>query len=264
MLERVGVQVQVPGRDRRRILEDVSFSWRSGQSIGLVGPSGSGKTTLLRLLAGLERPSSGVIRRRRSIRVMAVMQRPEDHFSEESVGKQVASYARGVLLPSGRAEALARVGLAEKALSWPLRELSSGHQRLVAIACALVTDAPFLALDEPMAGLDSAGRGLVSVALQRIVDDRRAAVLIVSHHPDDLLGLVDRLLILDRGQLTYDGPLATAPLTALHRCIADPAQSLYYMLRQLDEAGMHLDGKIYAKRDLSLLIRQLLGAGSSE
>jgi ABC-type multidrug transport system ATPase subunit len=114
-----------------------------------------------------------------------------------------------------------------------------------------------------MAGLDSAGRGLVSIALQRIVNDRRAAVLIVSHHPDDLLGLVDRLLILDRGLLTYDGPLATAPLTSLHRCIADPAQSLYYTLRRLDEAGMRLDGEIYAKRDLSLLVRGLLAAQGS-
>lgn len=263
-LKRVGVQVQVPGQDRRRVLEDVSFSWSSGQSIGLVGPSGSGKTTLLRLLAGLERPSSGVIRRRKSIRVMAVLQRPEDHFSETLVGEQVASYAPGVLLPSGRAEALASVGLRKEALSWPLRELSSGHQRLVAIACALVTEAPFLALDEPMAGLDAVGRGLVSTALQQIVEDRRAALLIVSHHLDDLLELVDRLLILDQGRLSYDGTLATVPLGALARCIADPAQSLYYTLRRLDAAGMRLNGKTCAKRDPSLLARRLLAAQSSE
>jgi ABC-type multidrug transport system ATPase subunit len=208
-------------------------------------------------LAGLDRPSSGIIRRRQSVRVMVVMQRPEDHFSEACVGEQIASYARGVLLTTGRAEVLARVGLTAEALNWPLRELSSGHQRLVAIACALVTGAPFLALDEPMAGLDSAGRRLVS-------DDRRSAVLIVSHHPDDLLGLVERLLILDQGQLAYDGLFATAPLAALHRCIAEPAQSLYYTLRRLEEGGMHLGSEVYAKRDPSLIWSEMLAAEISQ
>ena len=259
--ERVTYHVRLPGRAQRHLLQDISFSWRSGQSIGLIRPSGSGKTTLLRLLAGLDRPSGGRISRRPRKPVMLVMQRPEDHFSELNVGRQIASYARGVMLPRERAAVLASVGLPADALNWPLRELSSGHQRLVAIACALASATPFLALDEPMAGLDCIGRELVSAALQQVINDQHTAVLIVSHHPDDLLGMIDRLLILNLGQIAYDGPMATVPLSALARCVAEPAQSLLYTLRRFEEGGIRLGDSIYATRDPLLVCERILAQG---
>jgi ABC-type multidrug transport system ATPase subunit len=193
---------------------------------------------------------------------MVAMQRPEDHFTEMTVGDQVASYSARVLLPTARVALLARVGLPAATLKQPLRELSSGQQRLLAIACALTTDAQFLALDEPMAGLDAGARDLVRTALRGIVTEGRAGVLIVSHHPDDLLGLVDRLLILEQARLVYDGPLACAPLPALEACIAEPTQSLYYTLRRLDERGSALPPEIYTQRDLAQIGAALARGGA--
>lgn len=265
VVERVAADVRVPGQATRAILEDISFRWCCGEAAGLVGRSGSGKTTLLRLLAQLERPTRGRIRRPVGGRVMVVMQRPEDHFTESTAGGQVASYCR--TLP-GRADVITRlvaVGLPPEASDWPLRRLSSGQMRLVAIACALATGAPFLALDEPMAGLDAGARAVVRAALRRIGSGAsgRAGILIVSHHPDDLLGLVDRLLILERGRLAYDGPFGAAPLPALDACLAEPSQSLFYALRRLETGGVAVRPEVYGLRDPAAVCAALRDAARS-
>lgn len=230
----------------RSILSDVSVSFNSGEKIGMLGRNGSGKTTLVRLLCGLDRPSSGNIKKQpKSVRVMAVLQRPEEHFVRGSVGEQINSYAPNSLSPAEIHELMEMIGLSAEFGGWPPLRLSSGQQRLVALACALASGVPFLVLDEPMAGLDAQGRKLVKNALTQLNLKRELGCIIVSHHPDDLLGIVDRLWIMERGRLVYDGLFHHVPPQILEVCLSKSDLSMYYWMRRWESERTALPGGIY-------------------
>jgi len=245
-LDQIGVQVASVDGGSRWILEDISCTCRSGERLGIIGRNGSGKTTLARLIGGLDGPTRGTLQvQPKDVRIMLALQRPEDHFIRETVGQQIASYASQRLEKAAVQSLLARVGLSPNLENYAPRRLSSGHQRLVAIACTLAAKPSFIVLDEPMAGLDSYGRHLVAQALTQLNRDQRLGLILISHHPDDLLGLVERLWILEEGRLLYDGPFERAPVAVLSKCLSPDDNSLYYALRKLEDRGISLPGSVY-------------------
>ena len=129
---------------------------------------------------------------------------------------------------------------------------------ILAIACALASGAPFLVLDEPMAGLDIQGRILVKDALIKLNQKRDLGCIIVSHHPDDLLGLVERLWILEKGKLIYDGSFQQVPLQTLESCISKADLSMYYWMRKWETENSELPVEIY-KTSNSTKIKDYLG-----
>jgi ABC-type multidrug transport system ATPase subunit len=230
----------------RTILSDVSVSFNSGEKIGMLGRNGSGKTTLVRLLCGLDKPSNGKIEKQpKLVRVMAVLQRPEEHFVRGSVGEQINSYAPNSLSPAEIHRLMEMIGLSAEYGRWPPLRLSSGQQRLVALSCALASGVPFLVLDEPMAGLDVQGRKLVKNALTQLNLKRELGCIIVSHHPDDLLGIVDRLWILEKGKLVYDGLFHHVPPQILEVCLSKADLSMYYWMRRWESENTTLPDGIY-------------------
>lgn len=260
-LDRVGVRVTAQDRSTRWVLRNLSARWDAGERIGLIGDNGSGKTTLLRVMAGLARPTEG----KRAVRpsgaqIMLVLQRPEDHFIYGSVARQIAAFSKKTLSLAAVQALLAEVGLPEDAAGQPPVTLSGGQQRLVAIACALAADAAFILLDEPMAGLDYAGRQLVALALAQLAERTGVGLLIVSHHPDDLLGLVDRLWTLQDGQISYDGSLAEAPVDLLCSYFSPGDVSLYFVLRQLETQGVVLPRSVYEQPDLDVVAAAMCAA----
>jgi ABC-type multidrug transport system ATPase subunit len=161
-LANLGVKVVAPDSSTHWALQNVTMVCHAGERIGLLGRNGSGKTTLVRLIGGLDRPTKGKISiRPNRTRVGLVLQRPEEHFVRGTVGEQINSYAPKSLDPDTIHNLMAEVGLPSELGKWPPLRLSTGQQRLVAIACMLATGASIVVLDEPMAGLDSSGRRLV-------------------------------------------------------------------------------------------------------
>ena len=102
-------------------------------------------------------------------------------------------------------------------------------------------------LDEPMAWLDASGRRLVRQGLESVLTHQDVAIAIISHHPDDLMGLVERLWILDDGCLIYDGAFEETPLSVLSTCLADHETSLYYVLRRLESNGVAIPTHFYGE-----------------
>jgi ABC-type multidrug transport system ATPase subunit len=145
------------------------------------------------------------------------------------------------------------VGLSiEMGFASPLK-LSTGQQRLVAIACAMASQPDMIIFDEPMAGLDLNARESVRESLHRLKQTRNMGWIIVSHHPDDLIGLVDRIWILNEGQLTYDGSFAEVPPAALSTCIAPEDMSWYWLLRTLGLANP----EFYSQVDVESILAAL-------
>lgn len=197
----------------RRGLRSLSTRIEDGVWTALVGQSGSGKSTLLRLIAGLLEPQTGEVRVSGGGRPGLVMQFPEHHFFCSTVYDEIAFGLTRQGVPKGEIteavnRALAAVGLdADKVGSVSPFRLSGGDQRLVAIAAALALKPAFLLLDEPAAGLDPLQRDDL---LRRIDAWRRetgTGVLLSSHDMDEVVRWADHLLVLQEGNLVYDGPL---------------------------------------------------------
>jgi ABC-type multidrug transport system ATPase subunit len=236
-LKNISCKIIDPDGKSRPTLRNLTLKLCDEERVGLLGRNGSGKTTLLRLLSGLTHQTSGhfIINGAGAHHLHLVFQRPEDHFSRSTVGQLVSSYARRSIMPAQIFSLLEDTGLpADTAFLSPF-ELSTGQQRLVAIACCLASPDHFLAFDEPFAGLDFPGRQLVRGALLNLVTENGQGWVISSHHPDDLAGLVERLWVLEEGQLIYDGPIEQVPVSTLLKCLAetDPC-NLLKMRRQAE------------------------------
>jgi energy-coupling factor transport system ATP-binding protein len=210
-------------------LEGISLSIHRGESIGIVGRTGCGKSTLAQHLNGLLLPEAGQVlvngidtRTRgaasKDIRkkVGLVFQYPEDQFFEESVFKEIAFAPRNMGIEGKELEekvqwAMEMVGLDFTGLKdkSPF-ELSGGQMRRVAIASILSMQPEVLVLDEPTAGLDPQGKRLILGKLQELREKHGLTLVIISHSMEDLARIVERIIIMDRGKIAFDGSIRQA------------------------------------------------------
>jgi zinc transport system ATP-binding protein len=207
---------------RQAVLDCTSLRVERGEFVALVGPNGSGKSTLLRLLLGLARPQGGDVRLfgrppgelRDRWRVGYVPQRPVLSEALPTTVEEVVASGRLArrgwhrrLRPSDWDEisgALAAVSLSELRRV-PLGELSVGQQQRAWIARALASGPEFLVLDEPVAGVDADSQRRFRDSLVVLVRERGAAVLLVSHELGAVADDLDRVLVLRRGKIVFDG-----------------------------------------------------------
>jgi putative ABC transport system ATP-binding protein len=184
-----------------RALDDVSLTIAAGEFLALMGPSGSGKSTLLHLIAGIDRPTSGVCRVQ-GVDVNALNESQLADWRNQNVGFvfqtfnliPVLTAYENVELPlllmnlssSERAEmvrhALSLVGLEDRARHLP-RQMSGGQEQRVAIARALVTDPVLIVADEPTGNLDHVSAEQVLGILQELSRGAGKTVIMVTHDP---------------------------------------------------------------------------------
>jgi sulfonate transport system ATP-binding protein len=201
MLEFAAVSKTYP--DGTHALAGFSLNIDKAEIVAIVGGSGCGKSTLLRIAAGLDNPTSGVVRLASQpmlaphAEVGLVFQEPRllpwlDIAG--NVGFGLAALDR----EERRAKvenALARVGLAEHATRWP-RELSGGQAQRVSLARALVTGPSVLLLDEPFSALDAFTRTDLQDHLLDLWADARPTLLLVTHDIEEALVLADRVVVM--------------------------------------------------------------------
>ena len=168
----------------KHVLQDFSCTLPAGKVTGLMAPSGAGKTTLLRILMGFETADSGSIQGLNGLRLSAVFQ--EDRLCENLTPISNLRLVAPALTAADAVVALQGVGLID-CLAQPVRELSGGMRRRVAILRALLADYDLLFLDEPFKGLDEETKAHV------IADTRRRCagrtVLLVTHDADELTAM---------------------------------------------------------------------------
>jgi len=182
----VDVSAVSMSRPDRPLLSDVSVTISTGERIGVVGINGTGKSTLLRVVAGLEAPERGAVRRGAGARIALLDQGGDlpDTTALAAVGEGWEAEA-----------ALTRLGLGDS-FHRPVRQLSGGQRKRVALARALLEPADLLILDEPTNHLDVDGIEWLETMLARF----RGAVLLVTHDRHVLDRVTNRIIELDRGR----------------------------------------------------------------
>jgi iron(III) transport system ATP-binding protein len=201
------------GRDRTRILHDVSFRIESGTLGAVLGPSGSGKSTLLRCIAGLHPIATGRIRfGGRELHGLPAERRrvglvPQDGalFPHLTVGQNVAFGLNRVGRGGRRVEELLElVELPGMASRLP-HELSGGQAQRVALARALAPAPDIVLLDEPFSALDATLRGAVREQVRRALAETGTTAILVTHDQTEALSIADRLIVLDDGRVRQIG-----------------------------------------------------------
>lgn len=193
-------------------LADVTLTFREGSLTTVVGRSGCGKTTLLRLLAGLEAPTEGELRRPegRLPRTGVVFQEARlmpwlDVFGNVAFG--LRRRLDPVVIEQRCRAALETVGLSAFAGAMP-GQLSGGMAQRVAIARALVLEPELLLLDEPFAALDAFTRRTMQNELVAIWQARRPTIVFVTHDVEEAVLLGEHVLELDCGRVVGNEPVA--------------------------------------------------------
>lgn len=209
-----------------KALDDVSLCIEEGSFVGIVGATGSGKSTLIQHLNGLikvqdKKVSSVVVDgmsatdkktlKKLRFEVGMVFQYPEYQLFADTVEKDIAFGPKNMGLQKDEIEkrvrkALDVVGLEyEKFASRSPFDLSGGEKRRVAIAGVIAMQPKILVLDEPVAGLDPAGREEILGLVKKLQKEVSPTIILVSHNMDDIAVLADRIIALQDGKIVMDG-----------------------------------------------------------
>lgn len=260
ILDKVNYTYEIGSGFEKHALKDVSCAIDKGEFIGLIGHTGSGKSTLIQHMNGIIKATSGNIffdgediydkdydMRKLRNKVGLVFQYPEHQLFETDIFKDVCFGPRNQGLSEKdvqlRAfEALRLVGLEENLYYQSPFDLSGGQKRRAAIAGVLAMRPDYLILDEPTAGLDPKGRDEILGHIRKLHDETGIAVILVSHSMEDVARYVDRIMVMNQGQLIYDDKPRNvfAHYKELER-VGLAAPDVTYIMNELRDAGLDVD-----------------------
>ncbi|MDO4804797.1 MAG: energy-coupling factor transporter ATPase [Lachnospiraceae bacterium] len=276
-----------------KALNNINLGIEKGQFIGVIGHTGSGKSTLIQHMNGLMKPTEGQVLydgqdiwggsgqdgskgrksgrkdkydlRRLRTRVGLVFQYPENQLFETDVitdvsfGPKNQGLAEDEILVRAK-EALSQTGVAEKYWKVSPFELSGGQKRRVAIAGVLAMNPEVLILDEPTAGLDPKGRDDILDQIKKLHDERGITILLVSHSMEDVANYADRIIVMNNGEIAYDG--TPKEVFAHYRELEQmglAAPQTTYVMNELAERGLDVDTEATTIREAKESISRALG-----
>jgi ABC-2 type transport system ATP-binding protein len=202
-------------------VKDVSFQIEAGEIVGFLGANGAGKTTTLKMLSGLIHPSTGMVKVAGQIpfkreaaflkQITLVMGQKQqliwDLPALDSLKMNAAVYGLSDRTAELRINELAEMLTLQGKLTQPVRKLSLGERMKAELLAALIHEPQVLFLDEPTLGLDVNAQVAVRQFLREYNQRYKATILLTSHYMTDITALCDRVLVIDQGQLIYDGSL---------------------------------------------------------
>lgn len=241
-------------------LKDINLQIEKGQFIGIIGHTGSGKSTLTQLLNGLLRATSGHIyvdgediydedydMKKLRNKVGLVFQYPDHQLFETTNFEDVCFGPKNQGLDRKEVElrafeALQNVGFPEDLYYQPPFDLSGGQKRRVAIAGVLAMKPEVLILDEPTAGLDPAGRDEILGLVSKMHKELGITIILVSHSMEDVAEYVERLIVMNQGEVMYDGvPKEVYAHYKELEAVGLAAPQVTYLMNELAGKGLPVD-----------------------
>ncbi len=228
---------------KTKAVDDISFSFSSGDIVGFVGPNGAGKTTTMRIMSALDEPTRGRI----LIDGVSISEYPEkamlnigympdslpDH-NDITVHEFLDFFARAFDLKGRKRKDVIEetehfTNLA-KLRSKTLKQLSKGMKQRVSLARAIIHDPEILVLDEPAAGLDPRAR-IELLGMLKNLASRRKAIFVSSHILSELGEICDSAIIIEKGKLLCSGKIDQINSTRM-------LKSRKLLISHLDCAGL--------------------------
>lgn len=252
------------GAAGRYALKDISLSIGKNMITGLIGHTGSGKSTLVQMFNGLLKPDSGQILldgkdiwgdevkiRDVRFRVGLVMQYPEYQLFADTVEADIAYGPGNMEMSPGEIKAAVQraagfVNLDPSLLNKSPFDLSGGQKRRAALAGVIAMGPEVLVLDEPAAGLDPAGRREILGKIKEYQRSSGTTVIIVSHSMEDMAMYCDRVAVLSKGQLAFEGttPEVFSKYEELTNVGLDVPE-ITRLAASMDEAGISIGRDVY-------------------
>jgi len=209
VLEVIGLTVRFGGITA---VDDVTFDLKQGEILGIIGPNGAGKTTVFDAISGFVRCTGqvelsgsdigGLPAYQRARRGLGRTWQSTELFDDLDVGENLTVAARNGSGPKP-AQALDLVGMGWAAGAMPA-DLSMGQRKLVGVARALAARPRLLCLDEPAAGLDTRESAELGARLRALADQGQS-MLLIEHDMGLVLGICDRVIVLEFGQVIAEG-----------------------------------------------------------
>lgn len=223
IFDHVSFRYDTGKKDEKRALDDISFTIRDHDFVGIIGHTGSGKSTLIQHMNGLLLPEEGAVyfngeditdrkynRNELRKKIGLVFQYPESQLFSSTVIEDVKFGPKNMGLEPLQVdlrafEALKLVGIEDDLLDASPFELSGGQKRRVAIAGVLAMQPEVLIMDEPTAGLDPKGREELYGMLQKLHREKKLTIIVVSHSMEDMAKYADRLIVMNQGKVLAQG-----------------------------------------------------------
>lgn len=261
----------------RQALKNIDLTVYDGDFIGIIGHTGSGKSTMIQLFNGLLKAKTGKIcyggqdisapdfsLRALRGKVGLVFQYPEYQLFETTVLKDVAFGPKNQGLDETAALEKAKTALRQVKLDencWEMSpfELSGGQKRRAAIAGVIAMEPDILILDEPTAGMDPQGRNELFRLIAALHDRLHMTVLLVSHSMEDVADYVERIVVMNQGEIMLDGTPSEVFVHVRELEEASlAAPQVTYLLSDLREKGYPVNGSVTTLEEAKKEIIKLL------
>lgn len=211
-----------PNKKVVRALKEVSFDIAQGELVGFIGPNGAGKTTTMKILSGVLYPESGFVsvlghtpweRSPKFLKKISLVMGQKNQLwwdlpAGETFNLNKAIYEIGDRRYKESLDELVKLLEVERFLFTPVRRLSLGQRMRLELVAALLHQPNVVFLDEPTIGLDLVAQAKMRNFIRDYNRRNKATILLTSHNMDDLVGITKRLIILDKGEVLFDGDLA--------------------------------------------------------
>ncbi|MEC0125854.1 ABC transporter ATP-binding protein [Paenibacillus pabuli] len=205
----------------KEAVRDISFDIAKGEFVGYIGPNGAGKSTTIKMLTGILHPTSGEVllggmnphqERRRTVGRLGVVfgQRSQlwwDLPVKDSYDILAEMYGVRAEDKAKRLAQFAELLDLESFWATPVRKLSLGQRMRADLAASMLHDPELLFLDEPTIGLDVNAKRNIRQFLRTLNEDFGKTILLTTHDMDDIEQLCSRVMVINHGQLTYDGSI---------------------------------------------------------
>ncbi len=218
-------------------LDGVSLSLKRGEILGILGDNGAGKSTLMKILTGFQPQTSGTL----MVKGQEVALRSVDHarslgiecvYQDLALANSLSIYHnlflnREIVYPgpikllNNRAmrrrarELLEEIGINIPSVDLPVERLSGGQRQAIAVARAVNSNARVLLLDEPLAAMGAREAGLIIDLILRLKARSDMSIIMIMHNYAQTLEIADRIMLMQRGRVTYESPAASTSVAEL-------------------------------------------------